>query len=660
MEAAGLAVGVLGIAGLFTACIENFNIVVRAREFSEEFEQLCTLLALQQIRLVIWGETLGLAPPPGARRPKPYNCALDRPDIRPSIETTLNQLQNLLAKADTITGKYASEEQERAAGLSEISAISSSKGMTIFQDSYQRFKAKIRNNQKDKSLWQVTRWSIHDYEKFTRLVTNIRELVDALESITSALGILAQQQSILVDEIESLSDTSSLRLLELVGSSTSAPPAIRAVSDAASARLTYVTSSSRSYYTARTEQSQPGRYDHLKAMLSKAQAAEASQSQNKAVISSDERLNTRVGPAPETIVAQNTATDIPQNQRWIAALMNGKTASATMKPEFSARDIEYGRALEENRNYDSKIYYDNSANLIAQAHEGIPLARRMFLEMRNIRRANIPFISAVPIGDKLDKILASIEGPPGTPYEGGTFWIMVKITEAKPPTLKFHTKIYHPNIDPRGNVCADYATWWRDASLLNDPSGAINQRALPWFSEHVTNHYSLGSLLVALCGLLASPNVDDPLVPEIAEKYLTDYEGYYESAKLYTQRFAHAGRPGDTDLIFPEEDNKINSTIDIMEYRSKPTTASLGPRQIILDSSLVWERISSYQLDRSALENLLSGWFPDIDIVWNTTAHEPWYCVALPKPLNDVSTTQPSTHLSKEIQTINAGPFAHS
>lgn len=41
-EIAGLALGVVGIAGLFKSCIENFNIVVRAREFSEEFELLCT------------------------------------------------------------------------------------------------------------------------------------------------------------------------------------------------------------------------------------------------------------------------------------------------------------------------------------------------------------------------------------------------------------------------------------------------------------------------------------------------------------------------------------------------------------------------------------------------------------------------------------------
>lgn len=42
MEVAGLALGVLGIAGLFTSCIENFDIVVRAKDFGEDFDLLCT------------------------------------------------------------------------------------------------------------------------------------------------------------------------------------------------------------------------------------------------------------------------------------------------------------------------------------------------------------------------------------------------------------------------------------------------------------------------------------------------------------------------------------------------------------------------------------------------------------------------------------------
>lgn len=48
MEAAGLAIGVVGIASLFTTCIEAFDIVVRAREFGREFDLLCTQVSLPQ------------------------------------------------------------------------------------------------------------------------------------------------------------------------------------------------------------------------------------------------------------------------------------------------------------------------------------------------------------------------------------------------------------------------------------------------------------------------------------------------------------------------------------------------------------------------------------------------------------------------------------
>lgn len=42
MEPVGLAIGVLGIAGLFKSCIDNFDIIVKAREFGTDFDRLCT------------------------------------------------------------------------------------------------------------------------------------------------------------------------------------------------------------------------------------------------------------------------------------------------------------------------------------------------------------------------------------------------------------------------------------------------------------------------------------------------------------------------------------------------------------------------------------------------------------------------------------------
>jgi hypothetical protein len=65
-----------------------------------------------------------------------------------------------------------------------------------------------------------------------------------------------------------------------------------------------------------------------------------------------------------------------------------------------------------------------------------------------------------------------------------------------------------------------------------------------------------GCLLTTMCGLLATPDLDDPLVPEISQKYLEDYDRYVENAKLYTQRFATVGRPADDQLLFPEEEQQ--------------------------------------------------------------------------------------------------------
>lgn len=131
-----------------------------------------------------------------------------------------------------------------------------SKGLTIFRESFERFKSRLRKNQKQTFTWKVTRWSVHDLGKFQALIASIRELMDGLESIgTSFLGLLAQQQAMLLEEIESISDTESLRLLQNVGSTSSASAVLKVISDRATQRSSQITSGSRSYHTAPTVQS---------------------------------------------------------------------------------------------------------------------------------------------------------------------------------------------------------------------------------------------------------------------------------------------------------------------------------------------------------------------------------------------------------------------
>lgn len=53
-----------------------------------------------------------------------------------------------------------------------------------------------------------------------------------------------------------------------------------------------------------------------------------------------------------------------------------------------------------------------------------------------------------------DTLLVTLLGPKGSPYEKGTFKLVITIPQRypfEPPLVKFTTPIYHPNID-KGNV----------------------------------------------------------------------------------------------------------------------------------------------------------------------------------------------------------------
>lgn len=583
-------------------------------------------LSLQRLRFGIWGETLGLVSGQSQEQ-RQYARWLDRPDVRSAIISSLNQMQNLLTKADVVTVRYALKNERKP--VQELELVGASRGITTFRESFEKFREKVKRNQKQKSIWIITKWSVHDHAKFKQLVENITQVIDGLESITTPLGILAQQWTRLEEEIDSLSDAESLRLLQEIGSSDRAPGVLRAISETASARLTFVTSSSRSYHTAQTKQSHPSAQNPTSTAgpTSVAGPTSAAGPISTAGPTSTARPTSTAGPSTSTIfvfrnghensvdiqgnqrpeiaespdrslvqvqtlgAAQQSVDDdlaeIPQQQRWIAALV-ARVPQREAKPVFSAEDREYGNILNQVKRDDDALCTPRLAELSSQASNGSSLAQRMFIELRNIRRAAVPYVSAAPVRDSLDKILASIEGPPGTPYEGGVFWITVRFAEGKPPALRFQTRVYHPNIDPSGKLCADYQAWWRDTRLLNGIQRLPKHSVISWFSSHGTNHYTLGALLVAICALLASPNIHDPLVPEIAEKYLTDFDGYCAAAKHYTNMYAHSNRPHEDDLKFATINHEDGSRVyHVPDFEQRQHTESQIARYNSQDGSSI-------------------------------------------------------------------------
>jgi len=70
----------------------------------------------------------------------------------------------------------------------------------------------------------------------------------------------------------------------------------------------------------------------------------------------------------------------------------------------------------------------------------------------------------------LDHLALTLKGPKGTPYEGGLFKLEVKFPPdypQKPPFVRFHTGIWHPNFWPKP---AEYPGQRNICLALVDPS----------------------------------------------------------------------------------------------------------------------------------------------------------------------------------------------
>ncbi|KAF5400918.1 Ubiquitin-conjugating enzyme [Paragonimus heterotremus] len=140
--------------------------------------------------------------------------------------------------------------------------------------------------------------------------------------------------------------------------------------------------------------------------------------------------------------------------------------------------------------------------------------KRISKEIREILKESIDGIKVIVNEQDLTDVQAVIDGPVGTPYDGGKFHIKLAISEKyprEPPKGFFFTKIFHPNVAPlTGEIC-------------------VNTLKTDWKSDLGVKHV----LLVIRC-LLVNPNPQSALNEEAGRLFQEDYNEYVSQAQLYT------------------------------------------------------------------------------------------------------------------------------
>lgn len=126
-------------------------------------------------------------------------------------------------------------------------------------------------------------------------------------------------------------------------------------------------------------------------------------------------------------------------------------------------------------------------------------------------------IDFVAIDAQLTHLSASIVGPPGSPYEGGKFFLYIvlpKLYPMVPPTVRFLTRIAHPNVSRHGDVGIDI--------IQHNWSLAL----------------TIPKILLSVQSLLTDPFTEICMEPAIGRLYETDRTRFEALAKHWTWKYA--------------------------------------------------------------------------------------------------------------------------
>lgn len=140
---------------------------------------------------------------------------------------------------------------------------------------------------------------------------------------------------------------------------------------------------------------------------------------------------------------------------------------------------------------------------------------RLTRELAKLSKENVDGVEILANND-IYNWKAVIDGPKDTPFENGKFHLELKFYDdypVKPPSVKFSTQMFHPNIYKDGKICVDI--------LQREWSPAQNIR----------------TILISIRSLLLDPNPDSPANRDAAKLFVSNKEEYYKKVKsMFTHK----------------------------------------------------------------------------------------------------------------------------
>jgi hypothetical protein len=212
MEAGGLAVGILALAGLFNNAVDCFEYVQLSRNLGTNFQTSLLKLDNARLRLSRWGQAVGLSGDLTSAQSL-QEATVQEKDIA-DAERVLGQILELFANAEEISARY-----KRSAELddSNTAVIDVRTDMDALGESlHSKMRKLCIKRQNGTTLRHKLKWALYEQKHFEKLLEDIMDLVNALPEMfpatkqkqfqlceTEISGFIRDELSVLIDIVQS-------------------------------------------------------------------------------------------------------------------------------------------------------------------------------------------------------------------------------------------------------------------------------------------------------------------------------------------------------------------------------------------------------------------------------------------------------------------------
>lgn len=179
-EAAGLVIGAVALASLFSTCVDAVDCIHHGRNYHTEHRHACAKLAALTCRLSIWGQTLNVLSPGR----EDHRLRRHWAEVQDVVTQNLSAIKDILESAQRLAERYKDPCQPQSfAEAFRPSHWKHSKALST------RSSCSGVTTTRRLSLVKRATWAIQDRQRFDTYLDKLASFIDNLEQVLKQVNM---------------------------------------------------------------------------------------------------------------------------------------------------------------------------------------------------------------------------------------------------------------------------------------------------------------------------------------------------------------------------------------------------------------------------------------------------------------------------------------